>query len=202
MGAKGEEALGRLFESGKNQGFRARALHLLARLPNGEKYIANALKDPNKDIRVLGIRSARMSGHDMTKVLPALAFDPSSQVRRECALALYQLKGEAAANIWADLASQHTGNDRWYLEALGIGASDNDDASFKAFASKYPKKLNTDGGRDIIWRSRSSHAIDHIVNILKDPDFPQDEKPRFYRALDFHKGDKKEAALIQLLSLN
>lgn len=202
MGDKAEPALSRLFKNGKNQNFRARAFHLLTRLPGGEKYVSMGLKDPNKDIRILAIRTVKQHGKDVVSLIKPLSFDPSSQVRRECALALFQIKGEESAEMWADLASQHMGSDRWYLEALGIGSSHNGDACFKAYATKYANKLNTPGGKDIIWRSRSDHAIDHLIQILKDKQLPQDQKHRYYRSLDFHKGPKKEAALLELLTLN
>ena len=38
-----------------------------------------------------------------------------------------------AAELWADLAVQHDGKDRWYLEALGIGADKQWDLFFSAW---------------------------------------------------------------------
>lgn len=201
-GKKAEKALARMFSNSKNQAYRARALHLLSQLSNGDEYIHLALKDANKDIRIAGLRIARSKGLNMNEVLPSLIFDASSQVRRECALALHQLSGEGIAEMWADIASQHDGMDRWYLEALGIGAAGNDDNCFQAFVKKYPQKIKTAVGRDIIWRSRSEAAIDHLVQILKDENLPQEKKARYFRALDFHSGDKKDAALLELLTLN
>ncbi len=202
MGEKSEPALNKLFENGKNQSFRARAFHLLVQTPASEKYIVKGLKDPNKDIRILAIRTAKQKVKDIVSLIRPLTFDPSSQVRRECALALFQVKGEESAKMWADLASQHIGSDRWYLEALGIAATDNEDACFKAYEANHADKLTTPGGKDIIWRSRSEHAIDHLIGILKDKQLPQDQKQRYYRSLDFHEGPKKEAALLDLLTLN
>lgn len=200
-GAQAERPLARMFRNAANPVFRARALHLLARLDNGAEYVNEAIAAPNKDIRILGIRIARQHDMDLLKLLPKVAFDPSSQVRREAALALHLKSGSDYAAIWADLASQHTGLDRWYLEALGIGAAGNEDECFSAWTEKYPKKLNTPGGHDIIWRSRSPLAIEHIVRILKSDDVPRKEKDRFFRALDFHQGERKEQALLELLAL-
>ncbi|MCD8533261.1 MAG: PQQ-dependent sugar dehydrogenase [Verrucomicrobia bacterium] len=199
-GKSAEEALARLFRSGRVTAYRARAFHLLTRLDNGGDYIREAIQDPEKDIRITGIRAAVLKNADLEAILTSLTFDPSSQVRREVALALHQKKGGKIADIWADLASQHTGMDRWYLEALGIAASGNEDACFLAYAKKYPNRLHSEAGRDIIWRSRSAHAIPYVVEILQSNDIQQKEKDRFFRSLDFHSGPEKEEALLKLLA--
>ena len=67
---------------------------------------------------------------------------------------LRELDAKSAASIWAQLALQHDGSDRWYLEALGIGAERKWNECFDAWV-KAGGKWSSPGGRDIVWRSRS-----------------------------------------------
>ncbi|MCI0535472.1 MAG: dehydrogenase, partial [Verrucomicrobiales bacterium] len=122
MQGKAQRSLQKLWRDSDPR-MRARALHLLARVKGNEKkYVQQALKDADDDIRMTGLRIARERKMDLIPYLKQLAGDPSPQVRRECALALWHNQSSEAPQIWTTLAQQHDGKDRWYLEALGIGA--------------------------------------------------------------------------------
>jgi hypothetical protein len=136
---------------------------------------------------------------NLIPLVQSLAKDPSPQVRRECAIALRFQKTPEAAALWADLAVSHDGKDRWYLEALGIGAALNEDACFEAWAKKVGDGWNTPAGRDIVWRSRSDKALPFLVKIIKDSKTPEAEQPRYMRSFDFHTGAAKDEALKSLL---
>ncbi|MEO6182469.1 MAG: hypothetical protein ABIP71_05125, partial [Verrucomicrobiota bacterium] len=93
------------------------------------------------------------------------------------------------------------GKDRWYLEALGIGADKQEDVFFQAWLNLVGEKWNTPAGRDIVWRSRSAKAPDFLVKIIRDTNTPTAERARYIRALDFIKGTEKDNALVNLLDL-
>ena len=61
-------------------------------------------------------------------------------------------KGAAADKVWADLASQYDGLDRWYLEALGIGSDLQADSRFLAWKKKVGAKWNTLAGKNLVER--------------------------------------------------
>ena len=127
--------------------------------------------------------------------------DKSAAVRREASIAL-RFDGSAEANaLWADLALQHDGADRWYLEALGIGSDLHADARFAAWLAKAGKKWNSDGGRDIVWRVRSKQAPAFLARIIKDKSLKDHASPRYMRSFDFHQGEEKNKALESLLDL-
>ncbi|PYJ06675.1 MAG: hypothetical protein DME25_06130 [Verrucomicrobia bacterium] len=114
---------------------RARALQLLARIKGREKYyVAAALKDSSPDLRITGLRIARESKLDVLPYVTALAQDASARVRRECAIALRHNPSPEAPKLWAGLAARYDGQDRWYLEALGIGADRQWDTDLEASA--------------------------------------------------------------------
>ncbi len=199
-GAPAEAALLSLW-TGTNPRFRARAIHLLARIPGKESsHVAAALNDADPDLRITGLRIARERGLDLLPLVASLVDDPSPQVRRECAIALRHLKSPEAASLWARLANHHDGRDRWYLEALGIAADGQWDAFLGAYLKTHPEAAETAPGRDIIWRSRGKATPALLARILKDPATPEDEKPRYFRAFDFQTGPEKDAALVELLT--
>lgn len=179
---------------------RARALHLLARISGDEqKYVNAALKDQNPDIRITGLRLSRELKLDVVSEVKMLVKDPSAQVRRECAIALRHNTSPDVPGLWAELAAQHDGKDRWYLEALGIGADRQETPCFAAWLKLVGDQWNTPAGRDIIWRSRGTNVPQYLVKILTDKNTPENEKPRYLRAMDFiPKCAEKDAALADL----
>ena len=134
-------------------------------------------------------------------MVQSLAKDPSPQVRRECAIALRHLTSPSQAVLWTTLASQYDGKDRWYLEALGIGADKNWDACLFAYLAAHPGALSQTAGRDIVWRSRAKKTPELLVKIIKDKSVTEADRPRFMRSLDFTSGQEKDAALVELLSM-
>jgi hypothetical protein len=199
MGDKAHEPLEDYIKKAENPRFKARALWALARLPGeAEEAIEIAIKDQNPDLRILGVRLAQELGLDAAK-LAVLSKDPSPAVRRQLAVALRHCKSPAAAGIWSDLALQHDGQDRWYLEALGIGADGQWDSFLDAFLSKVSEPAKTPAGRAVIWRSRAKKTPELLVKIIKDPATKEDEQPKYFRAFDFLAGPEKEAALKSLL---
>lgn len=197
--AEAEPALEKLLRQDDPR-LRARAIWLLGKIPGrGPHWVEEALKDADSDLRIVGVRLARQLEIDVVPIAKKLARDPSPQLRRELAIALRGIKTEDAARAWADLAAQHDGKDRWYLEALGIGSTGNADRCFAAWLKTTGEKWNTPAGRDIIWRVRAPAACDYLARILKDESTSPEDQPRYFRAFDFHAGPEKDAALKSIL---
>ena len=134
--AGGEQVAKALKElwSGQDARLRARALWLLARTPEGKDVVRQALKDPNHDIRVAAFRAARLIGMDVPALAKELANDAHPFLRREAALAMrYEPDDAKAIPVLVALADKYDGKDRWYLEALGIGAEGRETAVLEAW---------------------------------------------------------------------
>ncbi len=197
MGAKAEETLQAPWRS-DNSRLRARALWLLGKIPNrGQHYVDLAIKDDNPDIRITGLRLARqLSSVNNIATIEKLVSDSSPQVRRECAIALRYETDDLKPQLWAKLALQHDGDDRWYLEALGIGAEldwDNCLAAWRSLAGS--EFRSTKSGRDIVWRSRAEESPLLIASLINDKATPVHELPRYFRAFDFLTGNRKNEAI-------
>jgi len=210
LGAEAEPALLKLWAD-TNPRLRSRALFLLAQIKGRENtHLTAGLGDADPQIRTATVRLIRtltkVPGLD-SSVLEAnhalvdkLVKDPSPQVRREIALSLHGAK--KIAPMWAALAQQHDGKDRWYLEALGIGAAGQEEACFSAWLAAVGDQWNTTAGRDIIWRLRSPASAGYLAKILTDKATAAADQPRYLRAFDFLPGNpEKNKALIQLASL-
>ena len=100
----------------------------------------------------LGLRVARASGQDMLAFSKPFLRDSSAAVRREIALMLQDRSRMLPAFLTSEpvpaspelidaiatIASQYDGQDRWYLEAIGIAARGREDALYAKMKSGAP----------------------------------------------------------------
>jgi len=195
-GDKAAPALEKLWK-GSNPRHKAQALWLLTRLPHADDYLTQAWADPDANIRITGIRVARLLNKDILPIAQKLQSDPSPQVRREVALAIRGNASPGAAAIWTTLAQQYDGKDRWYLEALGIAAEGNADAYFTAWKEKVGDAWNSPVNRDIVWRTRSKYAMPLLAELIETSN--EQEMLRYFRAFDFQTDASKQQVLTQLV---
>ena len=215
MGSNAENAL-RGPWNGNESKLRARALHLLVRLPGKFRYyMERALDDADPDIRGAAVRELRLAAvegalpvemQDLAAyVLSRVQHEEDRQVLREYALCLRVHRDPAGASLdsfataWAALAMKHDGNDRWYLEALGIGSTGREDRAFRAWLAEAGGHWNTPAGRDIVWRVRSLLALDPLTQLLTDEKAEENTLPRYLREFDFlPDGAVKDQALLKI----
>ena len=169
---------------------RARALWLLGGLgADGSRAIQEALKDQDPRFRILGLRVARLNGADMLATSRPLVRDASPQVRREIALLLqdpstmlpayaYPKQVDPPAE-WLEamsgLISQYDGQDRWYLEALGIAARGREDAIYARMKSQ-GGALITPAQANVLWAIRPRTALPDLVARMNDASQPQTDR--------------------------
>jgi len=201
MGAEAEDELLKLYAD-TNPRLRARALWLLGKIEGrGEHYVATALADDDADIRITAIRLADQLGMTPSIDCSSAASDPSPAVRRELALALKFDESPAMPTVWAQLAKQHDGRDRWYLEALGIGSDLRPVECFDAYLTTVDGDWDSPAGHDIAWRVRAPRAAEKIAEILRRQATSPEESKRYFRALEYHPAEVRNRVLEPLLSL-
>lgn len=200
LGLQAVPALEEALKQAPSDALQARALWQLA-IVSGQPavQVAQALKHESPNVRITGIRMARQHNLDLLPIVKQLQRDSAASVRRELAIALRHNNHPQAAELWAELALQHDGRDRWMLEALGIGADKQWDAFFEAWLAKVGDQWNSPAGRDIVWRCRSPKACRYLAQIIASTESEQ-EQYRYFRALDFHQGIPKLEALLELVS--
>ncbi|MEX2187435.1 MAG: PVC-type heme-binding CxxCH protein [Pirellulales bacterium] len=175
--------------------------------PRGTWDVLGAFDHPDVRVKVAGWRILELVGasvpdwsdDDLRNVGEHDLDSEPLEVRRELAITLRRTTNNATARLWMELASFHDGKDRWYLEALGIGAANKWDACLDAWLEKVGDNWNTPAGRDIIWRSRAKKTPGLLAKIILDEKIPTAELPRYLRAFDFQaKGPQLDAALVQI----
>jgi putative membrane-bound dehydrogenase-like protein len=198
-GAKAEPALKKLFAESKNPRVQARALWLLGKIDGkGAQYVEEAISNGNEDLRIVGLRIARQLKLDLIPIVQKLVQDESASVRRECSIALRFIHSSDKAKTWAQLAAQHDGKDRWYLEALGIGAGKDWDACLAAFFDMKERPISEAAARDILWRSRAKKTPELLGRVIASEQTTLAETGRYFRAFDFLQGPEKNSVLFNL----
>ena len=113
----------------------SRAVWLLAQL--GDKGVALARKElasADDTRRLVAFRALRAANRDVFSLCESLAKDKSAAVRREVALALRDFKTPAAIATLVTIAQQFDGQDRAYLEAIGLASTDREPVVHAAIA--------------------------------------------------------------------
>ncbi|MEM0926685.1 MAG: PVC-type heme-binding CxxCH protein, partial [Planctomycetota bacterium] len=199
MGASAKAALLSMTQD-SNPRMAARAFWLLGNIEgNAEKTVRLALSHPNEDLRITAIRLAKQSTDQPSTWLSQAVDDVSAAVRRELAVALRFDTSESMPEIWAQLALQHDGDDRWYLEALGIGSDRRADECLEAYLRLARGRWDTAAGRDIVWRVRAKRSAMAMVSLIARPTNRLEQTDRYFRSLEFHDEAVRNAALAKLL---
>jgi putative membrane-bound dehydrogenase-like protein len=197
MGPAAKPYLVPLLESPKHH-LPAQALWLLAGIPGrASHWITYALKHEQSMVRALGIRLARRWDESaLPGYLQQAVNDSDPSVRREAAIALRHLSGAEADALWAKLAAQHTGADRWYLEALGIGADLYATDRWKALSAVMQFDLKNPAHQDLIWRMRAPQTLPLLRQLARNAD--SQTAPRYLRAMEFHPAKERTPHLLAL----
>lgn len=206
LGAGAEKDLAKFYKSAADPRMKARALWLLSKLDEkkARKHVEAALKDADPNLRITALRAARQLKGDVTPYIRQLVNDTDPQVRRECALALHRNNTPEAADLWAQLAMRHDGKDRWYLEALGIGADGQWDRFYTAWLKRAgANPIGTEAGKDLVWRARTKESVPLLARLAGDPQTDLSQRLRYFRAFDFNPGaTEKSNALLSILNAN
>lgn len=155
MGDEAAPLLRRAWEQKDDPILRARALWLLpAALPE-------AMAEPDVRLRLAALRVAALYGRLGDAY--GLKEDRSPAVRRELGALLRDVPVAESAPVLVALARQYNGEDRWYLEALGIGMDGKPVWPYleKAFAPSDPRLLK------LAWRLRAPESMPFLLAALK-----------------------------------
>lgn len=182
---------------------RARCLWLLTKLPQkGHIYIKQALDHSEVYFQEIGWRAARQNTEvDILSLMAASVADTQHPaILREMAISLKGIQGETADQIWTQLFKKYNGDDRWYLEALGIGA---EDLWPDRMGSIYPM-LNgaiSPVHQDLIWRSRDRASLPYLAQLAGEKTQPLKARLRYFRAFDFHPNTTQKNKVLLDLAL-
>ena len=198
-----------IWDSG-NPHWQARALWLVSKMPLDHKiqkrWLKRAMEHSRPELRATAVRIIQQSEK------PELASylweniklnDPSPAVRRELLIALsdhqiQKIPDDQREKIWPQLAKQYNGQDRWYLEAMGIAADNHWDRCLDGL-DKLVKDKSSSEIEGVIWRSRGEKSFDRILDFVKNTDVPEAKLPGLFRSLDFLNPGEHQEELLSLL---
>lgn len=200
MGTSAHAELNKMIAD-SNPRMRARALWLLSKTGDAKQAVQRATSDSDSDVRIAGIRMARQAKLQAKEYFPRLLGDSNPAVLRELAIALREDKGADMASNWSTLASKFDGQDRWYLEALGIAAMDRWDECLTTWKKSFGNKAKDKAYQKIVWRGRGAIAAQLQAELLTDPKLDESDIPAMFRAIDFQDPENRTKALKMLLDL-
>lgn len=178
-----------IYENGSNIA-KARALWLLAKTgAEGAGPVEAARKSSDAREKILGFRVSVAAGGDILSLVDPLLSDPDPQVRREAAVSLQHVDGEAAVEPLVTLAKQYDGRDRWYLEAWAIGARGKE----KSLAARLGEEFSGDFDpkyADFLWQLEADRALPYLSRAARRSSLSVDDRLRALRAI----GDRGERA--------
>ncbi len=187
-----------------NPKYRARALWVLNRIEGfNSRNLDIGFRELNHNLKITTLRAVRQRNSDPIEYIKRLSADPHPQVRREVALAINHNHTFEALDVWLWLAKQYKGNDRWSVEALGIGAIGQWERIFPAYLEmvKY-KPESYPGGKDIVWLARTRKAIPYLESLAADTSVTFKSRLRYFRSFDFfHAGYDKNQALLNMVNV-
>jgi len=168
---------------------RARAIWLLAHLgPAGVHEVERLLADADPQLRVTAFRALRQVKPSVLGEARVLSQDASSVVLREVALSQRGIPFKESGEILAKLAGRYDGTDRWFLEAIGIGAYGNEEALYAALLPSLGRRDPIQWDRrfsSIAWRLHPKAAIDALAARAASPRLSDAARKQAVVALGF-----------------
>jgi putative heme-binding domain-containing protein len=116
--------------------------------------------------------AARQIGMDMVEVAGRVLAEESAppQVLRELALAMNYEPAERAVPVLVNLADRFDGKDRWYLEAIGIGATGKEKALLETWETR-AKANNPQTTAKLKWRLNMEPPLPS-ASVIDEPQEP------------------------------
>ena len=204
--AQGEGALPALADllDDKNKWIAARAVWLLPYL--GERGVAlcvERLGHEHAEQRVLAYRALRRAGRAIVPYARELARDPSPQVRREVALSLRDIPAATTADIFVDLAKRCDTSDKNSVEAIGLGAANQEGVIWTAIKQALdpgePAEWPDSFAR-LTWRLWGAASIDDLRARSLDPSLTFEERKFAVESIGFIDDARAAAVMLELAS--
>jgi len=179
----------------------SRAVWLLAQL--GDKGAALARKElasSDDTRRLVAFRALRAAGRDVFALCESMSKDASPAVRREVAIALRDFKTPAAIATLVTIAQQFDGQDRSYLEAIGLGSTDREAEVHAAIAkvmAKPPLEW-TPAYAWLTWRLHPASAVREVRARLLSGKLNEVEFKRDLTTLAFTRSAEAAGTMVEL----
>ena len=200
----GDSALPKVEEllQDKNSYLAARAIWLLPHLgEKGKKKTVELLNSKNRNHRLVAYRSLRRMGFDMSDYASKLASDEDAGIRRDVALSLRSLSFDQSKDTFLDIANQFDGQDKNYVEAIGLGAHGKESQVWEHLKNKLgfqksPKWSNAFAR--ITWRLGTHKAIPSLKERVQNAELSIEQRKFAIESIAFTNHSDAPDALLEL----
>lgn len=130
----------------------------------GVQIVEEQLEASNPNIRLTAFRALRQVNSDILPFANKLSKDPSAAVRREVAVAMRDMPLNQVQDILIELASRHDGDDRFYVEALGLAMDSKEEEIYPTLQEEIgAEALDWNPGfEDLTWRLHPRQAVNGL----------------------------------------
>ena len=186
-GAKAVPAVAKLLDD-DNPYIAARAIFLLAQLgDSGRAEIVKLIEHHDPQVQIAVFRALRSVDAMTGESMALLSNDKSVAVRREVALAMRDVPWKDSKTALVNIATQYDGIDRWYLEALGTGATGKEAMLYQSLRAKQHKDPTrwSPAFAMIAWRLHPVIAVDDLKTRAMSSTLTLEERDRAIDTLAF-----------------
>ncbi|BCX49086.1 hypothetical protein HAHE_29940 [Haloferula helveola] len=182
----------------------ARGIWLLPYLgAGGTAKCEELLKSDKASTRLVAFRALKRAGKDVYSIAQTLAKDPSPALRRDAALAMRGLPADKAAPVLIEVAKGWDGKDKNYLEAIGLGAENQEPAVWNAMRDALspgdPLTWN-DQFAKLTWRLWPTTAIDALKKRASANSLTKEQRDFAVESISFIDDPAAPDALFALIS--
>lgn len=207
LAAQGAQAIEEVKEVLKDENpyHQARAIWLLSNMgTEGIKTVEKQLEADNPNLRLTAFRALRQAKPDILAYAQKLSTDPSAAVLREVAVAMRDLPLDEVEEILIELASRHQGEDRYYVEALGLAMDGKEEEIFPALRQELgAEPLDWDPGfEDLTWRLHPIQAINSLKVRAISEQLSDAQRQKAVTALGFINDQKAVNAMQEIAASN
>lgn len=189
-----------------NPYIRGRAIHLLYQLGvSGPRRAGYPSDQETPEMKIAAFRAMRRADLDITGSALRLARDEHPAVRREAALAMRDEPLDIARDVLVEVAKRYDGEDRYYLEAFGTGATGKElelYALLKRDIGSDDARQWSEAFADIAWRLHPLTAVDDFVVRAQDEGLDLPQRKQALDALAFIRTRSAAEALLALGQLD
>jgi putative membrane-bound dehydrogenase-like protein len=168
---------------------QARAVWVLSNLGSkGLGKIEEIKAHPNAQVRIAAVRALaqQLDESSFLKAFEGWKSDPSLSVKRVLLTSMKDVKSPEKVSSIIDLAQYYDGEDRWYLESLGMAAEGFEDDVWKGIESTYKPVISWDRRFEgLAWRFHPDHLVKDFEQRANDESLDIDERKRSLVALAF-----------------
>jgi putative heme-binding domain-containing protein len=187
----------------KNPYIVARSVWLLAQLgKNGKAETEKILDNPDEQLRAVAYKALRQTVADILPYAARMANDTSAYVRREVAVSLKDISFTKSKNILLELIKRYDGEDRWYLETLGLAMQGHESEMYseikKLFSNDKPAAEWNKQMAVFAWRLHPAEAVNDLALRANDSLLSASEKQSAITTLGFINSRSSAKAMVAL----